>query len=337
MRNCLYVILASLALLLTSDVLAQGEGGRLQTDSISAPAATGDTTLVFQEIDTTATGNLATEERSKPGRALWKSALVPGWGQYYNRQSWKTPVFLGAFVTSVYIARTSGSQYKSYNNNYLNRINFSNYIGDYPELTNAQLQQRATDLKGRRGLFTTLALTTYSLNLIDAYASAFIRNSNRRHIPAKSAYYSTLLPGLGQVYNKQWWKVPIFYAGLGVTGYFVFKNYDRFDSFRDAYIQCEGTDCANADYDPDPIVPTSLNKAGILTITEYYRNNLDLAILIMAGVYVLNIIDATVFGHLHTFDVDGDLGWRVQPFVHPTVGNRNNVDVAAGWQFVYRF
>lgn len=335
MRNCIFLGLIYLLFLISGSVVAQNIEEELPVDSL---LEINDTTLLIQEIDSSATdGNLATEERSNPGRALWKSAVIPGWGQHYNRQQWKSPIFLGAFIGSFYVAASSGSQYKSYNNDYINRLRFPDYIGRYPELTNAQVQQRATDLKGRRGLFTTLAMASYSLNVIDAYASAFIRNSNRTHIPAKSAYYSTLLPGLGQVYNKQWWKVPIFYAGLGITGYFVAKNYDRFDSFRDAYIQCEGTDCANTDYNPDPIVPTTLNKAGILTIAEYYRNNLDLAILVMAGVYVFNVIDATVFGHLHTFNVDDDLSWKVQPFVQPTLGNRNNFGVAAGWQFVYNF
>lgn len=235
-------------------------------------------------------------------------------------------------VGGIAMASKNHSDYKKYDLEYFNRLNDSSYVGMYPELSLANLRQQSLDYKGRRDLFTGLTLAVYGINLIDAYATAHIRNSNRKHVPAKAAYYSTILPGLGQVYNRQWWKVPIFYGGLGVAAYYVIRNRSRYVSFRNAYINFN-----DPDYVFDSVVPTSLDRASILSIVDFYRTNLDLATLVTAGVYVLNIIDATVFSHLYSFNVDEDLSWRVQPYVLPMVDNRYQMTVGAGWRFSYRF
>ncbi len=304
---------------------------RLQGDSTTVVVDTTQTE-VLSEIPLLDSLDLANSERRKPSRALWKSALVPGWGQAYNKHYIKSGLFAGGIGTGIFLISQNSRSYNKYNDEYIQRLQDPSYVGLYPDLSTFELRQKSLDYKGRRGLYTSLTLAAYGLNVLDAYASAFIINSNRSHVPAKAAYYSTILPGLGQIYNKQWWKVPIFYIGLGVASYFVIVNYDRFDSFRDAYINFD-----DPGYIRDAIVPATLDKLGILRVAEFYRTNLDLAALITAGVYVLNIVDATVFAHLHTFEVDGDLSWKVEPFMQPVLSERRDWAMAGGWRISYRF
>ncbi|HEY0274128.1 MAG TPA: DUF5683 domain-containing protein, partial [Chitinophaga sp.] len=121
----------------------------------------------------------------------------------------------------------------------------------------------------------------------------------RLHDPRKAAFYSVVLPGLGQAYNHEYWKLPLVYAALGTAvGVFVF-NYKEFVDFRNAYrLRLSGNpDVRDKYYDiyPDP--------AQLKYIRDYYRQYVDYSVLGFLVVYGLNIVDATVFAHLKQFDI----------------------------------
>lgn len=128
----------------------------------------------------------------------------------------------------------------------------------------------------------------------------------REHSVRRATVMSTVLPGLGQAYNKKYWKVPIVYAGIGTCVYFIADNTKNYRYFRDALI-------AETDNDPLTINPTGSSAANIRPVMEQYRQWLDLSYISLALVYALNIIDAHVDAHLFYFDVGEDL----QASIHP--------------------
>jgi len=144
------------------------------------------------------------------------------------------------------------------------------------------------------------------------------------HSPKKATIYSAILPGLGQAYNKKYWKIPLIYAGFGTIGYFIGWNNGFYSTYKQAYRDLSDKDPntnshlkieASKYYDLEN--PTdSLNfKTGLSKQSEYYRRNRDLLVISMVGFYGLNIIDASVDAHLFDFDISEDLTLNWQPTV----------------------
>lgn len=130
------------------------------------------------------------------------------------------------------------------------------------------------------------------------------------HSPKRAAIYSAVLPGLGQVYNKKYWKVPIVYAGFGGLGYGFFWNHGYFKDYRDAL---------RLRYDDDPNTNdefTQYSDADLVTLKNYYQRYRDLCVIGMVALYTLQVLDATVDAHLYYFDVSDDLTMRLQPALY---------------------
>ncbi|UCJ05326.1 hypothetical protein KTO58_16680 [Chitinophaga pendula] len=128
------------------------------------------------------------------------------------------------------------------------------------------------------------------------------------HSPRKAAFYSAVLPGLGQYYNKQYWKIPLVYAALGTTTGFFIYNFQQYKEFRDAYrIRIAGNVNVKDKY--IDLYRTSTLK----TLRDTYRQYVDYSVLFFIVGYGLNIIDATVFAHLKAFDMSNDLSFRITP------------------------
>jgi hypothetical protein len=119
--------------------------------------------------------------------------------------------------------------------------------------------------------------------------------------PAKASFYSAILPGLGQAYNKQYWKIPIVYGGLtaGISIYsYQNKQYNR---YRDAY-KSRVLGFTDDEFFEDEITDETIIKA-----QSYHKKNRDLALLSTILFYILNIVDANVSAHLAQFSVNEDL------------------------------
>jgi hypothetical protein len=133
------------------------------------------------------------------------------------------------------------------------------------------------------------------------------------HNPKKATILSALVPGLGQIYNQKYWKVPILYAGFAALGYFIASNNERYVVFKNAS-QAFLTDKTLTTFVVDNRAYTLTN---LLIIKDGYRRNRDLAIIFTTIVYVLNILDANVDAHLFYFNVDDNLSLRIQPAYIP--------------------
>jgi hypothetical protein len=131
----------------------------------------------------------------------------------------------------------------------------------------------------------------------------------KKHSPRRATIYSALLPGLGQIYNHKYWKLPIIYAGFGIMEYFIYTNTDHYLDYRSAYIESRNG-VQNGNY---AALVNKYTETELLNAAEYYHRNLEISVLITALWYVLNIIDATVDAHLYTYSISDDLTLRVEP------------------------
>lgn len=135
-----------------------------------------------------------------------------------------------------------------------------------------------------------------------------IDKNQNSHSPQKSLIFSAVLPGLGQLYNHQAWKIPIVYAGLGAGGYYIYNNYSEMRKFKQEYlyrVNHEGhTNLQGYESYPDQ---------NIYNLYESYNKSFQLGIFIELAVYGLNLIDAYVFGHLFDFDISDDISLNFFP------------------------
>ena len=134
------------------------------------------------------------------------------------------------------------------------------------------------------------------------------------HFPKKAALYSAMLPGGGQIYNRQWWKVPVIYAGVATSFYFLIDNTNQYRKYRTAYLAS-----LNPLGSDEPLLKV-YSQQQLQTLQDAYRQYLDLTTLLTAVGYTLQVLDALVFAHLKNFDVSPDLSLRVKPVVMPAGG-----------------
>ena len=130
--------------------------------------------------------------------------------------------------------------------------------------------------------------------------------------PAKVAFYSAVLPGLGQAYNKDYWKIPLVYAALGTGVAVAVFNQKQFKRYRNAYKdriagRIDEFTILNEDGTVDRQIFT---EANLLDAQTLFRRRKELSILITAGIYILQIIEANVDAHLSQFNVDKGLSFE---------------------------
>ncbi|MEJ6792709.1 MAG: DUF5683 domain-containing protein [Lacinutrix sp.] len=133
--------------------------------------------------------------------------------------------------------------------------------------------------------------------------SALVRKEIDPLRPSKAAFYSAVLPGLGQAYNKKYWKIPIVYAAIGTGVYFYIDNNKQYKRVREAYKRRLGG------FEDDEF-QGRLTDDGLREAQKSFRRNKELSLLITFGLYALNIVDANVDAHLLQFNVDDNLSFK---------------------------
>lgn len=130
----------------------------------------------------------------------------------------------------------------------------------------------------------------------------------KKHSPFKATIMSTALPGLGQIYNGKWWKVPIIYGAFGGLIYSSVFNDMKCRTYKEAYL-------IRIDDDPNTTdeFEGRYSDANLRELVDFYQRNRDLSLIFTGVIYALNIIDASVDAHLKDFDVSDDLSLKVRP------------------------
>lgn len=121
--------------------------------------------------------------------------------------------------------------------------------------------------------------------------------------PSKAAFYSAIIPGLGQVYIGKSWKVPMVYAAIGASLYYYDLNNKEMDKYRTAYKRRK-----NGFFD-DEFLETDIpiTTEQLLLGMDFHKNYRDISMILAAAAYMLNILDANVSAHLLQFNVNDDL------------------------------
>jgi hypothetical protein len=126
--------------------------------------------------------------------------------------------------------------------------------------------------------------------------------------PSKAAFYSAVIPGLGQAYNGKYWKIPLVYGAIGGSVYAYIFNDREYDRLRTAF-QIRLSGGTNDEFSNENGTPIITN-AGLERAQKVTQRNKELSLLITAAIYAIQIIDANVDGHLSQFNVDRDLSFK---------------------------
>ena len=147
--------------------------------------------------------------------------------------------------------------------------------------------------------------------------------------PSTAAFYSAILPGLGQAYNKKYWKIPIVYGVLGTsTGFYIYNN-KQYNRYRDAFKSMRSGKSHEFD---------GLNGNVLLTddalerAQTRFKEDRDLSLFITIGMYALQIVEASVDAHLKQLNTDDNLAFKPQILIDPITNQ-----VTAGISLSYSF
>lgn len=164
-------------------------------------------------------------------------------------------------------------------------------------------------------MFRIFFLLLFLINVNENHAQDTLvkQKDTNFHSPKKAALFSTALPGLGQAYNKKFWKIPVIYAALGVTTYFVIDNSRNYRKHREEYLYRINNPGLTNDADL-----AGFDDGQLRTIIDQYQRWRDLSYITLGAFYVLNIVDATVDGYLWRFDVSDNLSFHFRPSLTAT-------------------
>ena len=209
----------------------------------------------------------------KIGTLAAGSVVFPGTGQIYNRDYWKLPLVYAGIAGGL----AGGFYYKD--------------TGDTRKST----------------LCFAAAGAAYWGMVLDEVIC--YQPSEFPHA-GKATLYSILVPGLGQIYNGETWKLPIYWGGLLGSAHFYVLNKTNYKRFQRIYREATGDDAANYSG------PISAETA--LYYRNVYRRYRDYSVLSIAGFYLLQVIDANVFSYMHDFNIAEDIELSLNPSVIDT-------------------
>ena len=180
--------------------------------------------------------------------------------------------------------------------------------------------------------FIFIIILVFSFNFLNAQNPTTVNDTSsvsdsyvKIHSPHKATMYSALIPGLGQVYNKKYWKLPVIY---GLTGAFIYAfdfNNDHFNKYKNAYAEMDAGNIIEFEGYTD--------KEILLRLKDAYQRNRDLNVIVLAAIYMLNVVDATVDAHLYDYKITDDVSMNVQPLLKKTFDYQNTYGVSVQFSF----
>lgn len=159
--------------------------------------------------------------------------------------------------------------------------------------------------------------------------------------PTRAVWLSALCPGLGQIYNRRWWKLPIVVGGYMGLAYATTWNNNQYQDYMQGYRDLVDDDPDTKSYMnffPPNISEDNLDKAWLTSLMrsrkDYFRRNRDLSIICMVGMYLLCMLDAYVDASMTHFDISPDLALDVAPGVMLDPG-RGRLSLGLNWAFTF--
>ena len=259
-------------------------------------------------------------------KVCWLSLPLPGFGQIYNKQYWKLGVLYPVVGASIGMFVHENKQFKPIKAQYNQYLIVHGYMRT-PELD--EIQTKLIKHNTRQQIYAGIAIASYLYFIGDA---AINYTTNEVSRIKKATTLSTIFPGAGQIFNKSYWRVPIVWGGIASTIYTIDWNNRGYQRFKTAYSLV-------IDYEklsPDERLEKYPNGAPdefrgaysstfLKNLKDSYRRNRDLCIILTAGVYLLNILDAHVDAHLQDYDISDDLSMNIEPYFDYTTVNTQPV------------
>ena len=295
------------------DSLRKAIFGGLQRDSLAVDSLAMDSTLTERQRK-----RLERRENHTPffsdsmslRRVTLTSAVLPGFGQIYNKQYWKLPILYGTVGASLGLCLWSNSKFQPLKTEF-DRLTDQSLLRT-PELN--ALQREMNKYSTMRNAFMITTIASYIYFIGDAclkYSTAEVSPINR------ATTLAMICPGAGQIYNKSYWRVPIVVGGFATTIYCIDWNNRGYQRFKKAYR-------LKADYDANPeLFPNGspdefggrYSTSFLKNLRNSYRRNRDLCIILTAGLYILQAVDAHVDAHLRSYDISKDLSVSLTPTI----------------------
>jgi hypothetical protein len=151
--------------------------------------------------------------------------------------------------------------------------------------------------------------------------SVYLKNTDTllHHIPSRATKRSALIPGWGQAYNKQYWKIPLVYGVLAIPASTYVYNDDWYQKSKFAYEARFKQNAGDAsDVSKIDSKLTNLSLASLQSYRNIFRRDRDYSIMWFILAWGINIVDATVSGHLKEFDINNNLSIRLSPYAQPS-------------------
>lgn len=145
---------------------------------------------------------------------------------------------------------------------------------------------------------------------VESQDTIAIKSYAKRYNPRKAILYAAILPGLGQVYNKKYWKLPLVYAGFYAIGYYI-NNYNNLYTEYKGYLYYNLENDLRGDNDENPVIKRTTRQ--LRTFVDKLRRERDFMIILMGGMYLLQMVDAHVDAHLKEFDLNPNLQVSIEP------------------------
>lgn len=239
-----------------------------------------------------------TKDTISPG-AHFALSLVPGMGQLYNKQTWKTPTYIAAIAGFAAGGMITSNKYKNTKNQWQKAVNLQ-----LPNEITAPLNREMNSLGTARTALFALAGATYMFQLADATF-----NYRGHHNPVRKAtMLAAIFPGAGFFYTKTYWRLPIYYGGFVAIATIIDYNSRNYQRYKTAY---------NLVADGDPSTIDEFNgqfsEDALKNARNGYRRNRDLGVICLVGAYALSIIDTYVIATLKNWDVSEDLAMTIEP------------------------
>lgn len=248
-------------------------------------------------------GGLAHKNTIKIGHMFAGSMILPGTAQIYNKQYWKLPIVytgIGAFAgTGGYYLHQYSKTKKALENWEIDKKNFEDTYGGTYSVPMPELDLRAK--KTGTWLMVGAGLVYWG-SLMDGVVNY---QADEHPHPGRATLYSLLLPGLGQIYNGELYKVPIYWGGLLVSVHCLTTNHTNYIRFKTIHNEATTSKSYNG--------PISGETAK--WYRDVYRRYRDYSIVATALVYFLQVIDANVFAYMHDFEVTDDISMNIEPTI----------------------
>lgn len=302
-RLCIALVAAVLLYAGTAPASYAQFRGEAFTQNYNEPSDTlnkNDTTdklINFKEVF----GGLAHKRSMRIGTMFGTSLFIPGASQIYNKEYWKLPIFYTGMAGGLAGGITCHFKYQNTGNPAFKTASIWSFVG--------------------AGVF-------YYASLMDGCVSY---KADRKPYAGRATVYSILCPGLGQAYNGEYWKIPIYVGGIAGSVYFYTKNRKQYIRFRDIYREA---------VEPGYKGPVTAEQAKYFR--DEYRRYRDYSVVAIAAFYLLQIIDANVFSYMNDFDVSDNVQAHITPAVimpdeHVYASLPQNAKPAAGLSFALKF